>query len=838
MHLLRLAVCATFAMSSSSAFAQGGRADYERAAVLPARLSNHVFRSSVAPHWSEDGNSFWYRVQSAPQKWEFVHVDPRTGTRKSAFDAKRLAEALGQKLGRTVNADNLPFSWIDVAPDGSWVHFRADKTVYEWKDNQLTPTTASLKEVSLQPIGRPHPSWRTGENTILTFDNRTGSDIQLIWVSTDGSRTPYAVVKPGTSYAQNTYGGHVWIVADAKDNSKVLGVYEANDDESIAVIGGPPANNDPKPKSEPKEPPAPKIEAPEPEKVVPAFEIFQRGFNLWRRDKKTRAETRLTTTGEAQNFYTDPETSPDGRFVVAMQTTPAQEHKVYMVDSSPNDQEQPKLKTIDYLKPGDRIEIRRPRLFDVVSGKEIATSDALFQNPWSIESLGWDGDNFRFLYNQRGHQNMRVMEFNAAQGTVRPLVEEHSDTFIDYSGKTYLKLLPDTNELLWASERDGWNHLYLFDTKTGKIKNKVTNGDFVMREVENVDEKTRQIWFRGFGMVPGQDPYYSQLARVNFDGTGLTVLTGGDGNHKWQWSPDKRFLLDTFSRVDMAPQTVLRDGVTSKQLCVLETSDLSELKNAGWTPTERFSAPGRDGQTPIYGVIVRPSNFDPNRKYPVIEQIYAGPQDFFTPKGFDTLTGFHQLADLGFIVVQLDGMGTNWRSKAFHDVCWKNLKDAGFPDRIAWMKAASATRPWMDISRVGVYGGSAGGQNALAALIWHGDFYKAAVADCGCHDNRMDKIWWNEQWMGWPVDKSYADSSNVEHAAQMQGKVQLVVGELDTNVDPASTMQVVNALIKADKDFELIVVPGANHGAGGGAYGTRRRNDFFVRSLLGVEPRS
>ncbi len=838
MHFVRLALCAAIAMSSSSAFAQGGKADYDRAAALPARFANHIFRSSVAPHWSEDGNSFWYRIQSAPQKWEFVRVDARTGTRKSAFDAKLLAQALSQKLGHPVDADNLPFSWIDVAPDGSWVHFRADKTIYEWEGDQLTPTTASLHEVSLQSIDRPHPSWRTGESTTLTFDNRTQGDIQLIWVSPDGARTPYATVKPGTSYGQNTYGGHVWIVVDAKDNNKVLGVYEASDDEAIAVIGGPPTPNDTKPKSEPKQPPAPKIEAPDAPKVEPQFDVFEREANLWRRDKKTGAETRLSTNGQAQNYYTDPETSPDGRFVVAMQTIPAQEHKVYMVASSPADQEQPKLKTIDYLKPGDRIEQRRPRLFNVVAGKEIPTSDTLFQNPWSIESLGWQDDRFRFLYNQRGHQNMRVMEFDAAKGTVRPLVEEHSDTFIDYSGKTYLKLLPDSNELLWASERDGWNHLYLFDTLTGELKNKVTSGNFVMREVENVDEKTRQIWFRGFGMVPGQDPYYGQLARVNFDGTGLTVLTGGDGNHKWQWSPDHRFLLDTFSRVDMAPQTVLRDGVTGKQLGVLETSDLTELQKAGWTQTERFSAPGRDGVTPIYGVIVRPSNFDPTRKYPVIEQIYAGPQDFFTPKGFDTLNGFHQLADLGFIVVQLDGMGTNWRSRAFHDVCWKNLKDAGFPDRIAWMKAANATRPWMDISRVGVYGTSAGGQNALAALIWHGDFYKAAVANCGCHDNRMDKIWWNEQWMGWPVDKSYADSSNVEHAAQMQGKVQLVVGELDTNVDPASTMQVVNALIKADKDFELIVVPGTDHGAGGGPYITRRLNDFFVRSLIGVEPRS
>ena len=218
----------------------------------------------------------------------------------------------------------------------------------------------------------------------------------------------------------------------------------------------------------------------------------------------------------------------------------------------------------------------------------------------------------------------------------------------------------------------------------------------------------------------------------------------------------------------------------------------------------------------------------------MIEQIYAGPHGAHVPKAFSVGSGLQELADLGFILVQIDGMGTNWRSKEFHDVCWKNLKDAGFPDRIAWMKKAAETRSEMDLSRVGVYGGSAGGQNAMAALLFHGDFYKVAAADCGCHDNRMDKIWWNEAWMGWPVDKSYEDSSNVVNAGKLTGKLLLTVGETDHNVDPASTMQVVDALIRAGKDFELIVFPGADHGAGGSPYGRRRMREFFVRHLIGT----
>jgi dipeptidyl aminopeptidase/acylaminoacyl peptidase len=267
----------------------------------------------------------------------------------------------------------------------------------------------------------------------------------------------------------------------------------------------------------------------------------------------------------------------------------------------------------------------------------------------------------------------------------------------------------------------------------------------------------------------------------------------------------------------------------------LERTDISELQNAGWKPPEVFTAKGRDGQTDIWGVIYRPTNFDPTKKYPVIENIYAGPQDSFVPKSFSPYNAMQSQAELGFIVVQIDGMGTSNRSKAFHDVAWKNLGDAGFPDRILWHKAVTAKYPYYDINRVGIYGNSAGGQNALGALLFHPEFYKAAVSSAGCHDNRMDKIWWNEQWMGWPLGTEYAASSNVDNAYRLQGKLLLSVGEMDPNVDPASTMQVVNALIKANKTFDLIILPGAGHGPGG-AYGERKRFDFFVHHLLGVEP--
>ncbi len=352
---------------------------------------------------------------------------------------------------------------------------------------------------------------------------------------------------------------------------------------------------------------------------------------------------------------------------------------------------------------------------------------------------------------------------------------------------------------------------------------------------DRIDEEKRQIWFRGSGKNADQDPYLVHHYRVNFDGTGLVALTEGDGNHRVQFSPDRKYLVDSYDRVDRAPSHELRRASDGTLVCKLEDADISELKSSGWEPPEVFVAKGRDGKTDVWGIVCRPKNLDPKKKYPVIEYIYAGPQGSFVPKTFGASRRFASLTDLGFVVVQIDGMGTANRSKAFHDVCWKDLKDAGFPDRILWHKAVANKYSWYDTGRVGIYGTSAGGQNSTGAVLFHGDFYKAAVSACGCHDNRMDKASWNEQWMGYPVGPHYAASSNVDNAHRLTGKLLLIVGEQDTNVPPESTLRVVDALIKARKDFDLLVMPGFGH-SNGGAYGNRRLEDFFVRHLHGVEP--
>ena len=343
--------------------------------------------------------------------------------------------------------------------------------------------------------------------------------------------------------------------------------------------------------------------------------------------------------------------------------------------------------------------------------------------------------------------------------------------------------------------------------KTATMK-QITKGNFVVRGIDRIDEDARQIWLNASGMSPDQDPYFVHYYRVNFDGSGIVALTEGDGNHTIAFSPDKKYLIDTYSRVDMPPVNTLRRVSDGTLVVKLEEADIADLKAAGWEPPEVFVAKARDGTSDIWGIIARPRNLDPHQKYPVLENIYNGPQSAYVPKSFSGARRFSQLTDLGFIVVQCDAMGTALRSKAFHDVCWQNLGDAGFPDRILWHKAIGAKYPYYDLTRVGIYGTSAGGQNAAAAVLFHPEFYKAAVANSGCHDNRIDKASWNEQWMGYPVGPQYSASSNIDNAAKLGGFLQLVVGEMDNNVPPESTYRFVDALIKARKDLDLVLVPG------------------------------
>ena len=709
-------------------------ADFEAALSFPKRTENKVFRDRVQANWLPDGKTFWYRVQTAPGKSEFVLIDATNGSRKTAATLKELG--LPEK--------------------------EAAKT--------------STMKIELRRTRR------TGESSGLKFINQLGEDVELYWINQEGEHTRYGGVRAGTEREQHTFDGHVWLITSRTG-------------EHLAVVEG--------------------------ASQAQTFIIDGKGISKAKAEAAKKPE---------RGFR-----SPDGSCVVFTEADKVERRKVTIVESTPNDSVQPKVKVIDYIKPGDQLP--KPQwVIEKSDGTKLRVTRDLYENPFTesgeLDAV-WapDSSEFYFNYNQRGHQLYRILAVNAKTGAVRVVVEETSKTFIHYSGKSWRHWLHSSGELIWMSERDGWCHLYLYDAKKGSPKHQITKGAWPVREVLHVDEAKKEIWFLASGLQAKEDPYHEHLCRVNFDGSDFQQLTEGDGNHRVEFSPNREYFIDTWSRADLPPVMELRRSRDGGLVCELEKAEVSALLVTGWTMPERFVAKGRDGKTDVHGVIVKPSNFDPAKKYPIVENIYAGPHGSFAPKEFSRLMGHHVIAELGFIVVQLDGMGTNHRGKAFHDVCWKNIKDAGFPDRKLWIQEAAKTRPWMDLSRVGIYGGSAGGQNAMRALLDHHDFYKVAVADCGCHDNRMDKIWWNEQWMGWPVDESYVKSSNKEDAHKLQGHLLLIVGELDTNVDPASTTQVVAALQKAGKSFDFMPIAGTGHGAAETPYGSRLRMEFLVRHL-------
>lgn len=567
---------------------------------------------------------------------------------------------------------------------------------------------------------------------------------------------------------------------------------------------------------------------------------FIKNDNVYVREVATGKEKQLSQDGTLSNYYSSYiQWSPDSKSVVSCRIRPVEKRYVYYVESSPADQAQPKLHKQEYAKPGDELRFKVPCIFEVESGRRLIPSTELFSQQYELSGPMWNADSkaITFEYNERGHKVYRVLEMSAVDGSVRTLIEEKEEKYVNYP-RIYRNYLSDGKRIIWSSERDNYNHLYLYDRATGKPLNQITKGEWYVRGVQHVDEANEVIYFSANGMKKGEDPYLIHYYKINFDGSNLVELTPEEGMHQCWYSSDYKYLVDVYSKVDQAPIAVLRDAKNGKIRMQLDKADISALLANGWKAPEVFSAKGRDGKTDMWGVIYRPSNFDPSKKYPVIEYIYSGPGDQYVPKTFSSYNWWMtSLAELGFIVVQVDGMTTSFRSKEFEEVCYKNLKDAGLPDHIAWIKAAAQKYPYMDIDRVGIFGCSAGGQESTGAVLFHPEFYKAACSACGCHDNRMDKIWWNELWMGYPVDESYSACSNVDNAHLLSRPLMLVVGELDDNVDPASTMQVANALIKANKDFELVVIPGAHHTMGED-FGEHKRYDFFVRHLMGVTPPS
>ncbi|EMI45778.1 peptidase S9, prolyl oligopeptidase active site domain protein [Rhodopirellula sp. SWK7] len=735
----------------------------------------------LTPHWIDD-DRFWFERETRSGETEVVTVDAATGELTVQSPDEADDSSKGARSGRSTGSG-----------------FRGG----------IVPRSGS-----------------SDDDAEIEFVNKSDKTVQTFWVDGKGDRVAFATLAPGETKRQHTYISHAWEVVG--DDGTYFGSIVAEKSKTRAEIEKTFTRRQRRPsrRNRQREPIDDRV-ATEFAKLSTALrEIEHQG-----EDETDDEETDKAASGAYE--LVSPRMSPDGKVLAAWRLTPAAKPTVYTIESSPAEGGRAKLNERAYALPGDEMD-----RYDLVAWNVDEQSVIKLEIPtidFGRPRIRWHHDHQMLIQKvDRGHQRFRLFLVDPIANRVDTPIDETTDTFIwsAHAGKVPLvTYLEDGDEVIYASEMSGYRHLYLVDLTGQNEMQPITKGDYLVRELIHVDEKNRLIDLVVGEYHDDQDPYHQHLIRVGMDDGRATSLTDGDGDHEYQFSPDRRYVIVNYSRVDAPPVHELRRTDDGSLVATLATAE--RIGDAGTTllPT-RFSAKGRDGETDIWGIICFPENYDPNSKtqYPVVEAIYAGPHDSHVPKRYRSAQWYSDMTSLGFIVVRIDGMGTANRSKAFHDVCWHNLKDAGFPDRIAWMKTAAKQFPAMDLTRVGIYGTSAGGQNACGALLFHGDFYDAAVASCGCHDNRMDKASWNEQWMGYPVGPHYAQSSNIDNAGNLKGDLLLLVGELDSNVPPESTLRLVDALIKEDKRFDFLMIPGMGH-SDGGRYGKQLTRDFFVEKL-------
>jgi len=593
--------------------------------------------------------------------------------------------------------------------------------------------------------------------------------------------------------------------------------------------------------------------------------VFIRHDNLWVRNLATAVEKPLTTDGVNDFGYATDNAgwtksdnpvllwSPDSTKIATFQQDQRGVGEMYLVDTKVG---HPTLHAWKYPLPGDETVTTIQRVVIHLDGPRVVRlkiapdqhrgtiTDDIKGRSTEWDDVEWSADSrhLAFVSTSRDHEHEQFRVANPDTGDVRDLFDEKVATYFESGmGTANWRFLPATNEVVWLSERDNWAQLYLYDLQTGRLKNQVTTGEGNVTQVVRVDEKQRLIYFIGVGREKGRDPYFRHLYRVGFDGKNLALLTPADADHDVALSPSGSLFVDNYSRPDVKSTSVLR-AADGAQVLALEEADLSKLVAAGWKPPIPFTVKARDGVTDLYGLMFRPTGFDPSKKYPIINNIYPGPQTGSVgSRGFSASRGDTQaLAELGFIVVQIDGMGTPWRSKTFHDAYFGDMGDNTLPDQVSGMKQLAQRFPWIDIDRAGIYGGSGGGYATAGAMFRYPDFFKVGVSTSGNHDNRGYEDDWAEKWQGLLVKKAdgtsnYDDQANQNHAKNLKGKLLLAHGTMDNNVPPYNTLLVVDALIKANKDFDLVLFPNRGHGLGE-SYMIRRRWDYFVRHLLGAEP--
>jgi dipeptidyl-peptidase-4 len=593
---------------------------------------------------------------------------------------------------------------------------------------------------------------------------------------------------------------------------------------------------------------------------------FIRDYNLWVRDAATGQETQLTTDGVKDFGYATDNAgwtssdrpvllwSPDSKKIATFQQDQRGVGEMYLVDTRVG---HPVLRAWKYPLPGDEKVTTIQRVIIDVDAKNVVRldmpadqhrsslcDDVKCAGGWDDVQWSADATHLAFVSTSRDHKQEQLRVADASTGKIRDVLEEKVATFYESGeGAVNWRYLPASNEIIWFSERDNWGQLYLYDLETGHLKNQITSGEGNVTRLIRLDEKNRVLYFMGVGKEKGRDPYFAHLYRVGFDGKNMALLTPEDATHEVALSPSGRYFTDTYSKPDVPPATVLRDE-HGKLVASLEKADISRLSATGWKPPIPFTVKARDGVTDIYGLMFQPTNLDPGRKYPIVNHIYPGPQTGSVgSRNFSAARGDCQaLAELGFIVVEIDGMGTPMRSKKFHEAYFGDMGDNTLPDQVAGMKQLAQRYAYIDLDRVGIYGHSGGGYATAGAMFHYPDFFKVGISESGNHDNREYEDDWGEKWQGLLAGKpgggnNYDSQANQNFAKNLKGHLLLAHGTMDNNVPPTNTLLVVQELIKANKDFDLILFPNRPHGYGPDSnYMTRRRWDYFVRYLLGSDP--
>jgi len=602
--------------------------------------------------------------------------------------------------------------------------------------------------------------------------------------------------------------------------------------------------------------PAPKSERPsQEERVSPdkKWTAFSKDYNLYIKSNETNDIKQLSTNGtkglEYASWYGWDDIivgengerpkrfganwSDNSEWISTSICDLRTANKMYLLDWSIDTMYRPKLLSYYRGSPGDTgMVYMEPVFFNVNTGKEvkIGLPKATHINNISVHWSQKPG--VVYLYSMsRGFQNVYLHTFDLNTENLQKLYTESSNTNIDNFDYEFAE---KSNLLIFLSEKSGWRQLYSMDLHTKKEK-RITVGDFYINSIERIDEKDRVIYFLASGKEKGRNPYYQHLYSVSFDGSDLKLLTPEDRHHLVNFSPDGKYFVDNYSTVNIPTISAIRKTLNGEILEVIGHADVSALQN--WNAPEIFTALARDGKTTLYGAIYKPTNFDPTQRYPVLESSYTGPHTQVFPKDFTRALSLQSFAELGFVVVLIDGLGSSGRSKEFHNYSYKNL-GANLEDHVSAIKQIGRKYAWVDTTRVGIFGHSAGGYDAGHALLAFPDFYKVGVASSADHDHRMEKAWWPEMYMGWPVDSVYHQQSNITMAGNLKGKLLLTHGGIDENVNPSATFKLAEALIKADKPFDMLILPSQRHGYQGdhSKYFTKVRWNYFVKHLLGAEP--